>query len=632
MGDIDKYVTIVDDMRLADSPRDSLFSDIDDMWNGVFELPKQIDKPDIRKVVDLSPHDALKSGSAILSTSMPHWAVQPLVSTQGEYERAENTAYAIDSLYRKLNKRGTSPLLWDTVHSCLRYDSVAIWLDYLPYKFKNRKLTLREKHALRGGDFVATAHNPRNVHIRKDEYGTNSVGLVVNMSAKNVVEKWSYRASELRADLAKMEDSGKKKFVYHDLMVYEGDSIKRVVYGNTTDADGVEDGHDQYVIMNDVIDTPFMPWVVRVGGSGLDPESKYSVHPLLAPLVHSKKWKDLCIFQTIYQSEVIKYGRAPRVKTITPGGDGVEIDFEDGTSLNLRRGEEAEAWRPAPIDDNLKEVIDRVRAEVSSATLPRILQNPEFAGNTPFASINAMIQTALGGLNPAKALCESVHEELAMRMIEWFKKEERPLSAVRGGKSTKEGKEPGAKVEITEDMLDPESILITCRLFAEAPTDFEQRLRSAVTLNKELRVPRSDVLETLGKENVDDMFDRWAQEQQDDMTINLDMSSQQAKLQLMIQAETMKMQMQAQQAQAQQQQKMQMQQQQQVQAQQLQMQKVQALQQQGGGQYSGMQNPNSGVMQPGAGQVTGEANMAAGNPGSNLREQVTGEDVTGASI
>jgi hypothetical protein len=617
MANIDKYILQRTDMIEIDKERDNLFEEIDDMWHGKWSLPAPLKgKPDLREIIDLSPHDALKSGSAILSTIMPHWTVQPLVSNLAEQERAEKTAYAIDYNYKRMNQRGSSTILWDLVHSCLRYDACAVWLDYLPYQFK--KPNLRQRHALRGGDFVAVVHNPRTVHIQKDEFGINCVLLSTNMTAKEVVNKWGWRADALDTQLKKDEDDGTTRFIYNDLMLYEGDAIKRIVWGNITDSFDVQNStSDEFVFMDEKVETPFMPWIVGVGGSQLETESEYSVHPLLAPLAQTHKWKDLNVFQSVFQSEIIKYGRTPRVKTITPNGDGVDIDYEDGATLNLRKGEEADAWRPAPVDPNLGSLVDRVRAEVSSTTLPRILQNPEFAGNTPFASINAMIQTALGGLNPAKVLCESIHREIGLRMVEWCKFAEKPLLAYKPSGSKKSGENnSGDYVGVDPELLDPDSLLITCKLSAEAPTDFNQRLNAGILMNEKLKVPRSDVLEGLGKSNVDSLYEQYVQEQYDDQVIAMDMQAEQAKQQAEIQMQMQQVQMQMQQQMGQQ-----------VPPQGGQPQG----QPKGGGYPSNSQGVDTGVPQgQGYNPNAGGMSPATGNPGTSLREQVSGQDVTGA--
>lgn len=599
--DIQSYVDRAGDMRAEDKNRDDLFQGIDDMWHGNWSLPAGLkDKLDIREIIDLSPHDALKSGTSILSTSMPHWIIQPLSQGQSEQERAENIAYAIDYNYRKLNQRTSSPLLWDMVHSCLRYDAVASWLDYLPYQF-GKSPTLRQKHALRGGNFAATVYNPKTVHVQKDTYGLNCVLLCTNMTAQEVVSKWGERASKIKSQLDKDEDTGTSRFIYNDMMLYEGDSIKRIVWGNIAEGTGVEESSDEFIIMNEVVETPFMPWIVRVGGSGLETLPEYSVHPLLAPLYLTHKWLDLNAFQSLAQSEIVKLARAPRVLTKTNSGDGVDIDYQDGASVNVLPNEDAQPWRPAPIDPNLLTLIDRVRSEVSSATLPRILQNPEFSGDTPFASINAMIQTALGGLNPAQRLCEGAHEELALRMAEWCVFAKKPLLAYRNQKSIQEETDLGSMIEIPYDQLDPESFLIKCKLFAEAPTDFNQRLNAGILMNEKLSYPISAVLEDLGKENVDSLFDQWVQEQMDKSTVATDIQATQ------------------------------------MAALQPQQPPQQSPQQPQGGGYPG--NSQGTPLMQGGGQEGqgynangGGMNPSTGNPGVNLREQISGQDVTGAPI
>src|SRR5512137_1203938 len=153
MSEIDDYISIADSMLVNDQERDNLFSGIDDMWHGNWKLPDDLDlKDDLREIIDMSPHDALKSGTAIMSTSMPHWTVQPFSPTSVEQDRAERIAYALDYNYRRMCFRGSSTVLWDMVHSALRYDAIAVWLDYLPMRFGD-KPTLRQQHALRYGDF-----------------------------------------------------------------------------------------------------------------------------------------------------------------------------------------------------------------------------------------------------------------------------------------------------------------------------------------------------------------------------------------------------------------------------------------------------------------------------------------------
>lgn len=597
----DKYFAIAEEMVKRDEERDLLMSGIDDMWHGNWELPSYLNNPDLREIIDLSPHDALKSGSAILSTSFPHWTVQPLEQNPGEQNRAERTAYSLDWNFRRMCARGSGTILWDIVHSCLRYDGVAIWLEYLPQQFGPNP-TLRQRHALRDGDFAATVHNVRNIHISSDAYGIHSTLLSHNIPAQAVVNRWPVRAHDLKKKLDKDDEKRALNFVYNELILYDGDNMQRKIWGHTTEnpSEKYRQSDDEFVIMDEVMQTKFNPWIIKFGGSNLDTDSKYSIHPLLAPLYHTHKWKDLNVFQSILQSEIIKYGRSPRVKTITPSGDGVLIDYEDGSSLNLKGGEAAEAWRPAPIDDNLKELVDRVRAEVSSTTLPRILQNPEFAGNTPFASINAMIQTALGGLNPAKTLAEMAIAEVGLRMVEWCKHADKPLVSYRRDKSSKQGEDRGKYIAVPPDELNPDSLIISVRLFAEAPTDYTQRLNNAILENQNLKVPRSDALAKLGRENADSLYDQWVQEQLDDNEVMTFIKMSQAQAQMQLQAAA---------------------------------QKQQEQPPQDGGYPSNTQGLETGLSEgQGFNPNRGGNSPAVGNPGVSTREMVSGQDTTGNEI
>jgi hypothetical protein len=118
-------------------------------------------------------------------------------------------------------------------------------------------------------------------------------------------------------------------------------------------------------------------------------------------------------------------------------------------------------------------------------------------------------------------------------------------------------------------------------------------------MNQQLNVPKAVVLEDLGKENPEVLFDQWAQEKFDETTIATELQTMQAKAQ-------MQLQMAAQQA---------MQQQQQP--------------QQGGypsntqGLETGVpegqgMNPNAGNMNMPPGANIGQPNQAAGNPGVSL--------------
>jgi hypothetical protein len=656
MAKIDTYITLAKDLIEDDKDRDNLYSGIDDMWHGNWHADGELaTQPDFREVIDLSPHDALRAGTTIMATSYPAWHVQPFATNPDERSRAEQIEYILDWHFRQMSQRGTGTVLWDIVHSALRYDAIAIWLDYLPY-WTGAKAKGRAKLALRNGPFIASVYNPRFVHQRFDTYGLNCVLHASNKSATDVANYWNSRGGKVSDGLNDLNESLRKAkgkvmfFNNFDMMVYdENDDLYRIVWGELSDSSTLQaDIGASCVLMQEKVPYPFMNWIVKIGGSKMETESKYGVHPLLAPLYWTHKWKDQNVYESITHSEVMKYARSPRVMTKTPNGEGIEIDYENGSTLNARTGiEDAEAWKPAPIDPNLKDLLDRGRASISSATLPQILQNPEFAGNTPFASINAIMQTAIGSMNSAKVLCEVATQELGLRMMEWAYDQKDTLYAYRTKSSKANGKEIeiGSEISLIPDDYHPDHLLIKCEYSTKTPTDYAQQLNSAVLAVTQLDYPKAQALEDLGNTNAEILMERRYQERYDETTIAADLQTIQGEAQLAIQAKQMQMQMEMQQTQ----QANQMQQQSQMGQQQGQpqpnvpeptgpQQQAMALQaasqQQGGGYPSNTQgNPPQGVP-PGMGfnPNAGGISPATANPGINNRETQTGTDVSGNPI
>jgi hypothetical protein len=649
MSELDIYTKQAQEMIDADAERDTMYSEIDDMWHGNWHAASDLDvRPDFREVVDLSPHDALRSGTSIMANSFPKWTVQPFATNEEARGRAEKIEYVLDWHFRQMSQRGTGSTLWDIVHSALRYDAVALWLDYLPY-WIGKNPSGRLKNALRNGPFVLTAHNPRFVHVRSDAYGENKILHASNKDAIEVANYWKSRNEKQSQGLVDLLEELKKRegedirFNHFDMMYYDpNDNLRRLVWGNVTDSKTIgQASDDSMVLMDEKVKTPFMNWIVKIGGSRMETESKYSVHPLLAPLVWSHKWKDQNITESIVYSEIIKMARAPRIMTETSSGDGVDIDLSDGSTLNLKKGlESAQAWKPAPIDPDLKELLDRGKASISSATLPRILQNPEFAGNTAFASVNAIMQSAIGTMNTAKVLCEVAGAEVGIRMFEWAKFSDDTLYAYREKENKIDGKsvEAGTEIALKPDDYDPQVLMVKCTFSAEVPTDYMQKLNAATLMVERLDYPKNAALEDLGKTNADLLIERRIQEKYNETTINADLQTILAQAQLAIQAKQMELQMQAQQAQQAAQQQAQgappqqaepTPQNQEMMAQMEQM--AQVAQQQGGSQGQPMpqQAPYGGQ---GFNENAGGMSPATGNPAVNNRETVTGQTQGGAPI
>jgi hypothetical protein len=287
----DGYIDIAKELISNDKDRDLLYMGIDDMWHGNWSAGAELNaRGDFREVIDLSPHDALRAGTSIMATVNPKWTVQPFNTGDEERQRAEKIEYVLDWHFNQMSRRGKGTMLWDLVHSALRYDAVAIWLDYLPY-WIGKNPTGRAKAALRNGPFVGTIVNPRFVHSQSDQYGDYRVLHASTKSAIEVANYWQSRNEKKSEGLSELQEVIRKNknldlyFHHYDFMVYEGDQLRREVWGSVSEFDTLDANADgQYILMDEKVTTPFMNWIIKVGGSSMETESKYSVHPLLAPL------------------------------------------------------------------------------------------------------------------------------------------------------------------------------------------------------------------------------------------------------------------------------------------------------------------------------------------------------------
>lgn len=517
-----------------DEKRDEIMLAVDDMHHCIFSLPVELKKK-VRKSVNTSAHDALRAATNVFSRKLPQWDVQPLKPNAFEADRAEQVETALRWLYRMAALR--SNCLWDNNFSALAYDASAAWIDYLPYWYDKGK-NARERGMLARGPFVIVHHNPRFVHVEKTPYGDESVLLSKNIPAREAVACYGKDADRLASKLTEEKDDGSLRFQLYDMLTWDDGEPYRTVWGYLTESinTNAEQGGSDYVFTNKKFPLPFFPWAVKMGGSNLE-TIDYSIHPMLAALHWSGKWQDLCIYESLVVNEIIKYAKTPRVKTITPSGEGVLIDYQDGSQINLRIGEDALPWAPAPIDSNLKELWDRIAAQVVGTTGARVLQDVAQYSNVPYASLNAMLQLAIANLSPARALAEHALEEQSRLMLQWIKFTQDSLITYRVDSDSIEDplRTRGAQIIIQPTDFDLESLYISCKLNDETPTDMTERVNQAIMLTQNFPYPKKKALEDLGKANVDLLEEQRWNEDMDATTLRMHIEQMEAAQQMMMQ-------------------------------------------------------------------------------------------------
>ena len=601
---------------------------MDKMWKNEFNLPKSMSELETTlKVVDSSPSDALETASRTFSTKLPKITYLPLGPSPQNKETANKIERGLTWELFNADKRSMSSIVADAMRSALRYDAVCFQLIHLPSHYdalgtwvdtiedkeekKARKDILKKKRkaALRKGDFIISVRNPQNVCARVSDLGLEGVLLVQNMTARDIYARWEGRASFLKKKGVdgQNDDWEDKMWTYYDFE----DLNQRMVWVNEPNAGAT--AREDYVILNEENPVPFISWAIREGGTILDPESKDRVNPYLNNVFTSGSWELSCKLQTLIFSEGVKYASGPTMKTTTPTGEGIDVEYGgDQTSMDLRPGEDAEPWIRPPLDQALLELFDRTRANIDAQTRVRVLQNPDFPAGTAFATINALLNTALNGLHPWRELAEKAFADMFELMLLWVDYSGLPISAWGTTKDTM-----GKQYTIEPKDFDPYHIYIAASLEADVATSKIEELNAAVMMHERLGWPKADLYEKLGEQDPQQLRrDRYFEDMMDnEVGIRLERRNamEQMKMEQMMQEQAMIAQQAAQQA--------------------------QMMAQTGGGGLPQQQPMGGPGMEAAFGAMQGEGFNPAmqGTPPAigfppGTREEVTGVDVTGAPL
>lgn len=484
----------------------SKWREIEQMWRNEWDLPKGLkDYTWVYKAIDSSPSDALETAIRSFSANHPKPKLSPLGDDPDDKSLANQIERVLSWQFALADKRSETRLTPDGMGSALRYDKVCIQITHLPNHYdsikaayeqienntiRTERLDALEKRrvvALRKGDFIVHVRNPVGVYHRHSDLGLEAVLLVQKMRAADIVALWEHLASFLKTDKVDWED---EEFTYYDFQNLD----QRAVWVSS-EASSVE---SKDVILNVQNEVPFISWAIRTGGSALDAKPENRCAPYLNNVYTSKSWQLANTLKTASVSEVIKYSGAPRLVSQTPTGEGVEVEYGgDQAQIPTRPGETVTPFPPPTIDRAVLETYDREAAAMDAQTRVRVLMNPNFPGGTAFATINALMQSALDGLQPWRELAEIAFADMFELMLLWVAYTERSLIAYGDNKKDM-GKQYSIAYDSERKDFDPNHIYLTVELSGDVPTDRVERINSAVMMYERLKVSLESVLEELG--------------------------------------------------------------------------------------------------------------------------------------
>jgi len=305
------------------------------------------------------------------------------------------------------------------------------------------------------------------------------------------------------------------------MQTYVIDYDKLVIWGSLTDVNGddifrVNNSLYQFVFADQKNPYGFTPWSVRVAGSRIEKTLEYRVNPLLAPLYWSGSWDKLNLAKSVIFSEPFRRARAPRAASITQSGEPAQVDYENGSDVALRVGEDYKPFQPMSLDQGGMAIVAQLEAAMNRTTGASMIgDTTKISSDTPFATFSAMVKVALSRLDKQRQLEADTCVDIACQMLWWVDKTDVPLVAYASeAKSLRSGniRPMGMKMEMAKEDYDLNALGIAAKVQPQTPTDRMEQLNMAVILSKQLNMPVSHLLEEMGYENVGMMYELWVRE------------------------------------------------------------------------------------------------------------------------
>jgi hypothetical protein len=534
---------LIAEMQINDDPKHEDQREIDNMIHCDWDLPDELqDMSWVRPVRSTDPHDAVNTGSRILSTTQPIFRIHPV----GPLDENRNITSEIErvlSWQYNVAARRTTNVTRDIVESALRYDEVCVHTIFLPWHKESvmasgGQLPPQWDVATRIGNYVILVENPQDVHYRYNFLGLECLALVKVMRAEDAYIY--YKHPKILDDIKDRQT----KESYITVFDY-WDYFQRESFGYLHDepVKAEAGGEPDYKFMTQKeMDLPFIPWSIKRGGTSLERNVRYQTHPLLAPMIWAKVWEDQNVAESLAFGESIAYAAAPRGVIENDYGEIVDIDYhQPNKPIRLRSGQKYIPIPPPEIDKSLLEIGDRLKARGDKATVARFLQNLDFPAGSAFATVNAVIKSATSALDPAKTLAEDTLADVAKNMLMYVHHTGEPIIGYEDNRKLRDMY--GTQYEVTKDSFAPEALFIEVTLTASVPTDHQQRVNTAVMMQERLDWPKGRTYEFLDVPDGDIAMEERQQEMLIEQEFALAIKERQAEVDMAIQQQLNEQQM-----------------------------------------------------------------------------------------
>lgn len=508
------YKTIAEEMEERDAERDRKFEKIDKMHNVEWDMPREWQNTGwIRKYPSTKPADALDTAIRALSTKEPRLSIMPLlpnVETMNNFEKIER---GLMWSWKQIGRRGQFNPTRAMVTSAIKYDEITAQLIHIPTH--NKAVQALGRNSSQQGDFQLIVHNPKNVHVQYSDYGFERVLLCKYQPLYKVVDFWGKAGK----DLKKLVEGNKVSAMNQTVEVYDyWDKDVRYVWVEGKEADFEFDllGPEEHGL-------GFIPWACRIGGTNLEDLVENQRRPMLNSIISGEIWETTNLFRSLMLSLTMARAAEPTIKSQTPTGEGVDIDATEALGqIKLRPGEDATKMPPSEIGNSIQSMYQLLGGEMETAAGISLLQMNSMPSGMAFATYNALMQSAMGSINPHKQTSELAIADVFVLMTEWLRYSGSSLIAYDDRRTNMRNNAPtwGEQNVITVDMLpERQDLNIDVKLTEYIPSDEMGKINAMVMMVKNLNYPIARALEVIDVADPKMALEEWGKEQMDQATV-----------------------------------------------------------------------------------------------------------------
>lgn len=467
--------------------RNKQFTAIDQMIHADWEMPLQIKQLGWAfKQVELIFRQVIAAAKRILSDVNPKISIVPADLSQASLQRSDDHEKGLQWLLSAASRRREATIVEDVVESAIRYSEVAVECMFLPEQIKSVAASggnpKRFEAMMRRGPFVPIPHHPGAVTARYSDIGPEEVCATEEMDVHDILSL--YNNAELQVAAQEIHDRqwicrlrSYYSYDWRAVWVELGPASAKKTSKRGKQATRVLPGAAKRIeLAREEWAWPFLPWVVRLGGSSLETRSDYKRRALLSDAYYGNLFETLNRIKTLRYSEMLRYAGTEKRYFQSGSREAPEsAPAAASPMLHLEEDEKVGDLNPPLPDPGLGLIYAENRADVQKSTLSEVL----FGGNIPagaaFATINLVTHSALAVLKEPRRVAEHALADLLELFLLWAHYSETDL--VGYGKNRDTGSRETYIIKWGD--IDPKNLYIEVELSADVATDRQARMLSA---------------------------------------------------------------------------------------------------------------------------------------------------------